>query len=349
MKKLITTIFASLLFLLSMGFSSSSNNNWWEVYFTTPGQENPEIPQTLIKLIDNAKTSIHIAAFEFNLAPVADALVQAKQRGVDVEWITDDEHGLKADKKPNHSQLDKLTKAGIKVTSDHRRGLMHDKFIIFDGQVVWTGSTNLTINGTEKNNNNVLVMKSPEIATIYEGEFQEMQAGKFGITSPSTVAQQKVNVQDTPVQILFGAEDNVAQFLVGEIEKAAKSIEFMAFSFTLDEMGETMAKKAQEGVKVQVIFELRGSQTQYSELPRLFCQGLPVKQDGNPQTFHHKVIILDGETVVTGSFNFSNNADKKNDENVVIIKNPQIAKLYQAELNRRWAEGKEPDKTKIKC
>ena len=296
MKKLITTIFASSLLLLLIS-GSSFNQNWWQVYFTTPGSPNQEIPQALVKLIDQAKTSIDIAAFEFNLDPVADALIQAKNRGVKIEWITDDKYGLEADNKANHGQFDRLIKAGITVKSDHRSGLMHDKFIILDQQVVWTGSTNLTVNGTQKNNNNVLVMRSPEIATIYEGEFQEMQAGKFGKTSPSTVEEQKAIVKDTPVQILFGAEDNVAKFLVEEIAKASKSIQFMAFSFTHDQMGGNYGgKKLKQGVKVQGIFELKGSQTQYSELPSFILpKKFPCAKMATPQTFHHKVIILDGE------------------------------------------------------
>ena len=76
---------------------------WWQVFFTSPNTiSNPEvldgsIPEVLIAYIHNAQTSIHIAAFEFNLTPVAEALIAAHQRGVDVRWVTDDEYGLEAD------------------------------------------------------------------------------------------------------------------------------------------------------------------------------------------------------------------------------------------------------------
>lgn len=347
-KKIIfkTLISAAVLFSIS---GCQLLGPWYQVYFTTPGEQTSQIPDALVNLINQAKTSIHIAAFEFNLEEIAEALVAAKKRGVDIKWVTDDKHGIEADSKPGHGQFAQLKKAGIEIKDDNRRALMHNKFIIFDGAVVWTGSTNLTVNGTQKNNNNVLVMRSPEIAAIYEREFQEMWAGQFGKTSPSTVSSQSAMVNNTPVTILFGSEDNVAQALTAELEKASKSINFMAFSFTEDGMGKAMVERANRGVRVRGIFEVRGSQTKYSELPRLFCEGIPVRQDGNPNTFHHKAIVIDDRTVITGSFNFSKNANQSNDENVVKIQHPQIANLYLQEFERRWQEGRQPDRRKIDC
>lgn len=348
-RRILTLVFSIFSLLLITGCPAWFTNRWWQVYFTTPGSENNQIQDKLVQLIEKAQTSIHIAAFEFNLDPIADALVKAKQRGVEVKWVTDDEHGLAADLEKGHGQFAKLKKAGIKVKNDARSGLMHNKFVIIDSQTVWTGSTNLTINGTQRNNNNVIVMRSPEVAAIYEKEFQEMWGGKFGKGSPSTVAQQKVIVNDTPISVLFGSEDDVADALTRLISNTKSDVKFMSFSFTHDDMGKAMLAKANQGVRVQGIFETRGSQTQFSELPRLFCQGIPVRQDGNPRTLHHKVIVLDKETVITGSFNFSNNANQRNDENVVILDNPGIAKLYLQEFERRWEEGKRPDKAKLNC
>jgi len=76
----------------------------------------------------------------------------------------------------------------------------------------------------------------------------------------------------------------------------------------------------------------------------LVCGGVTVEQDGNPDVFHHKVIIFDDSIVAMGSFNFSNSAANDNDENVLIIFNKAIAKAYLDEFNRRWAQGKIIDK-----
>ena len=117
----------------------------------------------------------------------------------------------------------------------------------------------------------------------------------------------------------------------------------MAFSFTVDEIGDIIAARATAGVSVQGIFETTGSETQFSEMRPLFCAGIPVRQDGNSFILHHKVFIVDEVTVITGSFNISDNATNSNDENLVIISDPNLAAQYVAEFNRRWAEATAPN------
>ena len=335
--------------------SPSSDSSWWQVYFTDPNQiNNPDNPAgsieaELIRRIDQAQNSIHIAAFEFNLTPVAEALIAAHKRGVDVKWVTDDENGLLVDEEDDHGQFALLEKAGIQVRADDRGALMHNKFIIFDERTTWTGSTNLTVNGIFHNNNNVLVIDSPRLAAIYELQFGELWDGSFGPGSPSNVSSQRTSVNGTPIQVLFSPEDEAVSHIVPLLAGAKESIRFMAFSFTHDALGDAMLERAQAGVDVQGIFERRGSETEYSELPVMYCSGIPVRQDGNPRTFHHKVIVIDGQTVITGSLNFSANADESNNENVIILTNPEIAAKYLQEFNRRWAEGEAPDPAAMGC
>jgi phosphatidylserine/phosphatidylglycerophosphate/cardiolipin synthase-like enzyme len=334
----------------------SGGGEWWTVHFTDPARINdPEnlsgsIPAELIALIDDAEQSIHIAAFEFNLTPVAEALAAAHRRGVEVRWMTDDEHGIDADEEEGHGQFAMLEDAGIEIQGDGRSALMHNKFIIFDRQTVWTGSTNITENGNFRNNNNVIVIRSTRVAEMFEREFSEMwDDGSHGPKSPSTADLQSATVNGTPVQVFFAAEDEVIGRLLPWVENAQNNIKFMAFSFTHDDLGAAMLARAEAGVEVAGIFETRSSETEYSEMPRLYCAGVPVRQDGNPGTFHHKVIILDDEVVITGSLNFSENADNSNDENVVVIISKEIAGLYLAEFERRWAEAEEPVAADMGC
>lgn len=328
----------------------SAAGDWWEVLFTNPGAGDNHVEDALIWYINKANTSIHIASFEFNLDEVADALIAAHERGVEVQWVTDDEHGLEADEEEGGGQFAMLENAGIEIVDDQRSALMHNKFWIFDEMVVWTGSTNVTRNGTMRNNNNVLVLKSRAAARIFEREFQEMWADNaFGPTSPSTVREQDLVIGGSTVSIRFGSEDEVATLLAELLGSAQSEIRFMAFSFTHDDMGGTILQRYNNNVDVAGIFETRGSETEFSEMPFLFCAGVPVRQDGNPGIMHHKVLIIDRRIVVTGSFNFSNNADESNDENVVIVENAQIASAYLDEFDRRWSEGKVPEETSLSC
>jgi phosphatidylserine/phosphatidylglycerophosphate/cardiolipin synthase-like enzyme len=329
--------------------------NWWTVYFTTPNTTTDvnditgTVAEALVAQINAAQETIDIAAFEFNLTPLAEALIDAHKRGLQVRWLTDNEYGLGVDGDEGHGQFALLQEAGIPVRTDARSALMHNKFWIFDRQRVWTGSTNATVNDVFRNNNNVLLIDSPVVAAMYEREFAELWAGESGPTSPSTVEEQSTTIDGSSVQVYFAAEDKAISHLVPLIEGAQSQVRFMAFSFTHDALGNALLARAEAGVDVQGIFETRGSETASSELPRLFCAGLAVRQDGNPRTFHHKVFIIDEAIVVTGSLNFSENADTSNDENVIVVSNRDLAAHYLQEFAARWAEAKLPAEEAMRC
>lgn len=321
---------------------------WWEVYFTDPlilnNENNPvgSIEEKLIGFINSAQTSIHIASFEFNLPRVTDALINAKLRGVDVRWVTDDENGLGIDAQPNRGQFTRLTQNGIEVKDDlGRSALMHNKFWIFDKQITWTGSTNITVNGIYKQNNNVIVIRSPEIALIYEREWEELWTGQFGSRAPSAVNQQWTILNNTPIQVLFSSEDKIVSKLIAIVNDAEVNIRFLAFSFTDDPLAQAMIDRARAGLEVKGVFEAFGSTYSSSELGKFWCANVPVRQDGNGSFLHHKVIIIDNSIVITGSLNFSTNADDSNEENVLILDNPEIAALYIQEFEKNWAQAKD--------
>jgi phosphatidylserine/phosphatidylglycerophosphate/cardiolipin synthase-like enzyme len=335
--------------------SVNASGSWWEVYFTDPQHvNNPQdwqgsIEGRLIDKINAAQKSIHIASFEFDLTPVAEALIAAKQRGVDVRWVTDDESGLQADEEPDRGQFKMLQDAGIEVRSDSRSALMHNKFWIFDGETAWTGSTNITESGVFQQNNNTIVVHSSEVAGIYEREFEEMWAGQYGPKSPSTADQQSATVNGTPIQIYFSPEDKVMDRMIPLVASAQSSIRFMAFSFTDYDLAKAMIDRAAEGVDTAGIYEKTGSETEGSEMKTFYCAKVPVRQDGNPRFLHDKVIILDNHIVISGSFNFSSNATQNNDENVIIIDSPEIAGLYMQEFDRLWSIATELNSAKFPC
>jgi phosphatidylserine/phosphatidylglycerophosphate/cardiolipin synthase-like enzyme len=329
---------------------------WWEVHFTDPVNLNDPanwqstVIGNLIQKINAAQTSIHIASFEFDLTPVAEALIAARQRGVDVRWVTDDEHGLEADEEPGHGQFAMLQQAGIEVRSDERSALMHNKFWIFDGQTVWTGSTNITQSGIFKQDNNAIVIQSPELATIYEREFQEMWDGQFGPRSPSQLDSQTLVLNGSQIVVVFTPEDpGLENAIIPIVRSAAKSIRFLTFTFTDYPLADAMSQRAQAGVNVAGVFEKVGSETEASELRTLFCRSVPVRQDGNPGFLHHKFIVVDERIVITGSMNYSTNAEESNDENVLVIDNAEIARLYLQEFERVWNLASNPAPEKFPC
>ena len=329
---------------------------WWEVYFTDPLAINNtdaiggSIEEKLIQFINNAQTSIHIASFEFDLTPVADALIAAKNRGVDVKWVTDDENGLKYDTQPGRGQFALLKAAGIEVKDDDgRSALMHNKFWIFDQQIMWTGSTNITKSGIFKQNNNVLVVRSPDVAYIFEREFQELWSGQFGPRAPSTLNNQWAILDGTPIQVLFSAEDHALINLIALVNDSKVSIRFLAFSFTDYPLAKAMIDRSKAGVDVKGVYETFSSTGTGSELKTFWCAQLPVRQDGNPSFLHDKVIIIDNSIVVTGSLNYSSHADDANEENVVILDNAEIAALYLQEFDKLWNQAHDVEAGTFTC
>lgn len=330
--------------IISVEHGFGASEGFWQVYFTNPATSDRNDPNggidfALAEAIDGVNSTLDIAAFEWNSPRLTEAVLAAHERGVTIRMVVDDEHALEDD----DSTIEELIDAGIPVIDDSRSGLMHNKFMILDGSVVWMGSTNYTVNGSYRNNNNMLAMRSRRAVEAYQTEFNEMFGdGQFG--SRRSANNNISFTQDgTPIQVWFAPEDDVVPALVAQIASAESQVRFMSFSFTLDEVGDAVMAAADRGVDISGMFETVGSETRFSEMTRFFCAGLNVLQDTSAGILHHKVFIIDDHTVITGSFNFSSNATESNDENMVIISDPDLVAQYVAEFERMTSLGRVPD------
>jgi phosphatidylserine/phosphatidylglycerophosphate/cardiolipin synthase-like enzyme len=201
---------------------------------------------------------------------------------------------------------------------------------------------NFTTNGAYCNNNNIVRFDSPELAANFTAELDEMYDDRaFGPTSPDNTPNKLLSINGVRVENYFAAEDEIAPILAAIIEDADNEIVFMAFSFTHEEIGEAMLARAEAGVTVRGVFETTGSNTEFSYYPPMLSAGLAVRQDGNSRIMHHKVIVVDGEIVIFGSFNFSASANDSNDENLLIVYDPVFAGAFLEEFEKVWAQAKQ--------
>ncbi len=315
---------------------------WLKVYFTDPNPPDnlgQGIDQYVVLILDNATTSIDAASLDLNLPSVVNALAQASQRGVKVRVVYDSENGnLELDNASTNGKtcdaikILKATNVSL-VDGGRSNGLMHDKMIIVDSQVLFMGSWNLSYNDTYRNNNNLLEITDPHLIANYQAKLDEMFIDKrFGTKAEAQAPCPSLTIAGVQVENYFAPEDEVMAKLVSYVQSASSSIHFMAFTYTHEYLAAAMIERSRAGVEVQGVIENRGASQ--GALSDLFCSGLPVKTDGNPYTMHHKVIIIDGETVITGSFNFTKSADTINDENVLVIHSPAVAALYEQEFQR---------------
>lgn len=288
-----------------------------DVYFCP--QDDCE--EKLVSFLDTATESLHCAFFDVGLVSVQNKLKEKAKR-IDVKIVTDNDYR----KKFNHSfvQADKW-------------GLMHNKFCVIDGNKVSTGSMNPTDNDAHKNNNNLLLIESKVLAQNYEEEFQEMWNGQF--KKGAAVATPSFFLDTISVQNYFCPEDHCAERVKEELKKANNSIYFMVFSFTHDGIANILLLKQLDGLTIKGVMEAR-QVTKYSQFVRLEYQGIDVIKDKNKQNMHHKVFVIDEETVITGSFNPTDGGDRRNDENILIIKDKRIAKLFVEEFRNVYDKPK---------
>lgn len=319
---------------------SQAPGGWYDIYFTTPRYpDKPEyhhggIDTQLVAFINSAQKTLDIAIYDFDLENVANALAQAAARGVRVRMVTDTDTLTNDDPKVQRA-FDILKQANIPIVDDQRPAIMHDKFVVVDNQAIWTGSWNFTDGDTYHLNNNAIKIVSPELAHNYTAEFEKMFVQRrFGPAKPAGGTEANVTLHSVRIENYFAPKDKVAAKIVARVEQAQQSIHFLAFSFTSDTIGQSIIARAKAGVSVMGVFEKTGSETQYSEYGKMRRAKLDVLQDGNPYVMHHKVIIIDGRTVIFGSFNFTNNADRDNDENLLIVDDPTLANAFEAEFQR---------------
>ena len=305
-----------------------------QIYFTDPtspaaASYRGGIDEQLVASINQAQAAVDLAIYDLNLWSIRNALIAAHQRGVTVRMVTESDN-------LDEPEIQQLRDAGIEVLGDRREGLMHNKFVIIDRWEVWSGSTNLTTGGVYRNDNTLVRIRSSRLAQDFTTEFEEMFLDDdFGSGSPANTPYPQLSVDGIPLEVYFSPDDHVLNHMLALVDGARQSVYFMAYSFTSDELAQALLARAAAGIEVRGVFEA----DQYSanigtEFDHLLEGGLPVRLDGNPNHMHHKVIIIDGQTVITGSYNFSANAEETNDENLLVIHSPDVAALFLAEFQR---------------
>ena len=126
------------------------------------------------------------------------------------------------------------------------------------------------------------------------------------------------------------------------IENAENSVDVAAYSFTSHKISDALIKAHQRGVEVRVLLDKGQGKRRYPALENLNSAGIPVRINRRYAIMHNKYIIIDEKTVETGSFNYTANAERRNAENVIVIKNnPTVAKKYLENWDKLWNEGEE--------
>ena len=336
MKKSILFIIAVIIFGINIAAAAAAPI---EVYFNDP-YNNPKdrtIQNMILDDIRGAKKTIDLATYNYTDTKTASALIDAVHRGVKVRLVIDEDNAKK-------DVVRDLRDGGVNIIIAESNGLMHAKYIIIDSAVVISGSANMTLSSFSYDNNFMIRLESPEAAKVFTDEFEEMYLDCiFGEESPRGKAAQAIKLENgTEMYIRFSPDDGIDDMIERLISAADDSVYMLAYSFASRDIAERLQKADDDGLDVIVVCEDSKAYTDGGgQCGPLSEAGLQVYVDGYPDTLmHEKVIILDNSVVIAGSYNFTRSADKRNDEQILVIQDRDIADLFLGEFDKILEEAK---------
>ncbi|MBI4674584.1 MAG: phospholipase [Chloroflexi bacterium] len=331
----------------SLPRANVAQGEWYTVYFTLPSYPEKKesrsggVDRAIAADLERAQKTIDAAVFDFRLPSLVDGFARAAARGVRVRLVTD--YAANRAAKDFTDAVDKMEKAGVQVLRDQRSSLMHNKFVVIDQRLLWTGSMNFTANDVYRNNNNMLRLALPALIENYNARFERLFQSRSADAPGKEVPQPRVTLANgVTLENYFSPTGGAAKAILDKLKSAQKSIRITAFTFTDTAMADVLKAQAKAKVNVQGVFETRNNGASGAEFPGLKRAKLEVLEDGNCYILHSKTMVIDDRYVVTGSYNFTANADKSNDENLLIIDDPELAQEYTTEFNRIYAQAKNP-------
>ncbi len=300
-----------------------------------------------VNLINSTKDSIDIALYGWaDIPKVCDAIKHAQERGVEVRIVYDTSsrdnyypETLNFVKRFSSSRSDEI-QDNKKLTNM----LMHNKFAVFDAKTVYTGSMNFSTTGLSGfNHNAVVIANSKAIADLYEKEFDQMFEGNFHTMKMNSANNENIKTGDTVISVYFSPQDKgLSKAVVPLIKQAKQYIYIPTFILTHQAVFDALLEAKDRGVVVKVIIDATSTGVTHSKVGALRKSGVELKTENYAGKMHAKTMIIDDEYLIVGSANFSDSAENKNDENMLIIQNSKFAKLYRDYFEYFWT--KIPDK-----
>lgn len=145
-------------------------------------------------------------------------------------------------------------------------------------------------------------------------------------------------VENAKWQTCFTPQQKCGDFLVGYLNRAKESIYLQAYVLSSQPIADALVNAHQRGVEVKVLVDNSQLEVSYSRIGFLSTNGIFVYADVNATLAHNKVIIIDKEITITGSYNLSNAAESRNIENLIAIKDPKVTRSYLDNYIMRYQE-----------
>jgi phosphatidylserine/phosphatidylglycerophosphate/cardiolipin synthase-like enzyme len=311
------------------------------------------LKSVIVNFIKGAKKSLDIAVQEVDNQKIAKEIIAAKTRKVRVRMIIEHDY-LRAKKpskkpwkpggslEPNRTIHSAILRSAIDVKPDYNTKIFHQKFIIRDGESLLTGSTNFTDTGVGNNLNHIVIVHDKAVAKIYSREFAEIRQGHFGkLNEGHDPAPTDLVVSNVPIRILFAPDHNPEMEIMKQMLKAKKRIDFAIFTFARSSgIDDTMLKLRELNMPIRGAFDAVQGAQKWAAIPALKkakCELYRVSPGGDLGKLHHKLMVIDEQVVIAGSFNYTAPANQTNDENIIILGDLQTPSSAQKKAQKKIA------------
>ncbi len=324
--------------------------------FTGQGSDLSEV---IVGEINGAQDSIQAALYELDLPNVGQALLAAFRRGVKVQIVMDYGTAFPGPGKARDQALQDLIDAGVAIRvlkGFGSYGIMHNKFAVYDGKLLETGSYNWTQSSNVNDYNNIIVRTDAGLVASFQNYWNWMwnaatpvADAQNGVTPPAVTTPPAATGSGPSFKgrsfpsCTFSPNGGTTDRLVSLVNLSQNTIDIAMFAFTSKEVAQALVQAQQRGVAVRLLQDR--SEAPYSQDKTLMAAGIPVRilaGISGKGVMHDKVGIFDGEMVETGSFNYSENAQANNFENAVYDAAPPTVAAFEGEFNALFARGTAP-------
>lgn len=231
--------------------------------------------------------------------------------------------------------------------------LMHHKFVIVDNRILITGSMNWTRSSFYSNWDHMIITTDKYLVNQFVEEFECLFSGKAGeektyITRPTAGhplqacffrKQSLLCRPDANMKKKCDREDcmfTVYRSILHKIVSASTSVDICVQQLTLEDVGNELVLCHDNGIKIRVITDRVFARGTGSQIGYFMKEGIPVHMKSDTDTLHHKFIIIDGKTVLSGSLNWTMQSFFANYENLLLITDEYVVSEFQKEFERLW-------------
>ena len=165
--------------------------------------------------------------------------------------------------------------------------------------------------------------------------------GARGTYSIAGTREASVNAATAEVLgVYFTPPAGAAQAIVRAIDASQREVLVQAYCFTHNALAQALLRAQSRGVAVRVMLDEKSSNTNRYVMGLLTDGNVPMRLDGRHAIAHNKVMVIDEQIVITGSFNFTNSAETRNAENFLILKSDELARTYKTQWESHWAHAR---------